>query len=65
VNEALGGTKGEFRIVTPRSALERILRDDIAIESLLCAEGFFRTWPSTHGTDGFFGAAIERTNKKI
>ena len=65
VNEALGGTKGEFQIVTPRSALERILRDDIAIESLLCAEGFFRTWPSTHGTDGFFGAAIERTNKKI
>jgi 16S rRNA (cytosine967-C5)-methyltransferase len=65
VNETLGGAQGEFRVVTPRSTLQRILRDDIAIESLICADGFFRTFPSTHGTDGFFAAAIERTNKEI
>jgi 16S rRNA (cytosine967-C5)-methyltransferase len=65
VNEALGGTQGTFRVVTPRSALQRILREDIAIESLICADGFFRTYTSVHGTDGFFAVAIERTSEKI
>src|SRR5882762_6285575 len=65
VQEALGGLQGEFRVVTPRSALQRILREDIALESLIDADGFFRTCPSVHGTDGFFAAAIERTAEKI
>ena len=65
VQEALGGLQGEFRVVTPRSALQRILREDIAHESLIDADGFFRTCPSVHGTDGFFAAAIERTAEKI
>ena len=65
VSEALGSTPDAFRVVTVRNALQRILREDIAIESLICAEGFFRTWPPTHGTDGFFAAAIERTTEKI
>ena len=49
VNEALDPTMGEFRIVTPEDALRRVLRQGIAPESLI-------------GTDGFFAAAIERTN---
>jgi 16S rRNA (cytosine967-C5)-methyltransferase len=65
VREALGGTQGAFRAVTPRSALERILREGLAIENLTGADGFFRTCPSVHGTDGFFAAAIERTAEKI
>jgi 16S rRNA (cytosine967-C5)-methyltransferase len=65
VNEVLGGAHGEFRVVSPRSALLRILRDGVAVESLVDADGFFRTWPPAHGTDGFFAAAIEPASKKI
>jgi 16S rRNA (cytosine967-C5)-methyltransferase len=65
VNEVLGGAHGEFRVVSPRSALLRILRDGVTVESLVDADGFFRTWPPAHGTDGFFAAAIEPTSKKI
>jgi 16S rRNA (cytosine967-C5)-methyltransferase len=65
VNEALGGMPGEFRVVTPQSALQRILRDDVAMEDLLASNGLFRTCTSTHMTDGFFAAAIERTSAKI
>jgi 16S rRNA (cytosine967-C5)-methyltransferase len=65
VSEALGGARGEFRVVTPRSALLRILRNGVTVESLVDAEGFFRTWPSAHGTDGFFAAAIESKSKNF
>jgi 16S rRNA (cytosine967-C5)-methyltransferase len=65
VNEALDETPGVFRVVSPRSALQRVLREGVAIESLICADGFFRTYPSTHGTDGFFAAAIEHADKEI
>ncbi len=65
VNEVLGETPGTFRVIAPRSALQRVLREDIPIESLLCSDGFFRTNPSTHETDGFFAAAIEHADKKI
>jgi 16S rRNA (cytosine967-C5)-methyltransferase len=65
VNEALGGMPGEFRVVTPQRALQRILRDDVAREDLVASNGFFRICTSTHRTDGFFAAAIERTSAKI
>ena len=65
VNEALDPTMGEFRIVTPEDALRRVLRQDVAPESLIGTDGFFRTNTVTHGTDGFFAAAIERTTEKI
>jgi 16S rRNA (cytosine967-C5)-methyltransferase len=65
VNEALNETPGMFRAVSPRSALQLVLREGIAVESLLCADGFFRTYSSTHETDGFFAAAIEHADKKI
>ena len=65
VGEALGGARGEFRVVSPGRALQRVLRDGVAVESLVDADGFFRTWPSANGTDGFFAAAIERTTEEI
>jgi 16S rRNA (cytosine967-C5)-methyltransferase len=65
VDEALGGAQSEFRVVSPGSALLRILRDNVAVESLVDADGFFRTWPSAHGTDAFFAAAIEPTSKNV
>jgi 16S rRNA (cytosine967-C5)-methyltransferase len=65
VNDALGGAHGEFRVVTPRSALQQVLRDGMTVESLVDADGFFRTCSSAHGTDGFFAAAIEPTGKNF
>jgi 16S rRNA (cytosine967-C5)-methyltransferase len=59
VKEALGGSQSQFRVVTPGSALWQILREGVTHESLIDADGFFRTCTATHGTDGFFAAAIE------
>jgi 16S rRNA (cytosine967-C5)-methyltransferase len=59
VNEALGDRQSQFRVVTPGSAIQRILREGVTPESLIDAESFFRTRTSIHGTDGFFAAAIE------
>jgi 16S rRNA (cytosine967-C5)-methyltransferase len=65
VKEALGGVQDEFCVVTPQSKLQQILRDGVASESLIDADGFFRICPSVYGTDGFIAAAIERTSEKI
>ena len=55
----------EFRVVTPRGALQRVLREDIALERLIVADGFFGTFPPKDGTDGFFAAAIEDNTKQL
>jgi 16S rRNA (cytosine967-C5)-methyltransferase len=65
VNEVLGGAPGEFRVVSPRDTLQQILRDGVAVESLVDADGFFRTCSYGHGTDGFFAAVMERTTQEI
>lgn len=65
VKEALGGAADKFRVVTPQGALQRVLRESVALESVIYADGFFRTYPPEHGTDGFFAAAIEHTSKEI
>jgi 16S rRNA (cytosine967-C5)-methyltransferase len=59
VNEALEGSQGQFRVVTPGSTLQRILREGVTQASLIDTNNFFRTCTSIHGTDGFFAAAIE------
>jgi 16S rRNA (cytosine967-C5)-methyltransferase len=64
VNEALNETPGVFRVVSPRGALQLVLREGVPIESLLCTDGFFRTHSSTHETDGFFAAAIKHADKE-
>ena len=65
VNEALRDALDEFRVVTPRGALQRVLREDIAIERLIGADGFFETFPPKDGTDGFFAAVIENNTKQL
>jgi 16S rRNA (cytosine967-C5)-methyltransferase len=65
VNEALAATGGEFRVVTPRNPLQRILRDGVTAESLVDTYGFFYTDPSKHGTDGFFAAAVEHKTQSF
>jgi 16S rRNA (cytosine967-C5)-methyltransferase len=60
VSESLGGAMNEFRVFTPGEVLERVLREDIAPDRLIGADGFFRTFPPKEETDGFFAATIER-----
>ena len=65
VNEALRSMRGQFSVVTPDDALQRILREGVTRESLIDPDGFFRTCTATHRTDGFFAAAVEGKPKSI
>jgi len=60
VREALGSFGETFQIADPRRTVEKHLQDSVRAESVVCADGFFRTFPPEHGTDGFFAAVIER-----
>jgi len=53
-----------FQVADPRSAIESYLQESVHTQSVACADGFFRTFPPEHGTDGFFAAVIERQNPK-
>jgi 16S rRNA (cytosine967-C5)-methyltransferase len=64
VREVLGGLGDTFRVADPRSAIGSILRESVRAESVVSADGFFRTFPPEHGTDGFFAAVIERQKPK-
>jgi 16S rRNA (cytosine967-C5)-methyltransferase len=64
VREVMGGLGGTFRVADPRSAIESILRESVRAESVAGADGFFRTFPPEHRTDGFFAAVIERQKPK-
>jgi len=64
VNEALGGSEGQFRLAAAAGALRSILREGITAASLAGPDGFFRTRTSLRGTDGFFAAMIEHTASK-
>jgi 16S rRNA (cytosine967-C5)-methyltransferase len=59
VHEALSGAQDRFRLVSPRTALQQVLRESVPAESVIRADGFFQTDPPAHGTDGFFAAVIE------
>jgi 16S rRNA (cytosine967-C5)-methyltransferase len=59
VNEVLGSVGRKFHIVPPREAVQSVLKEGVSAETLIGADGFFRTSPSVHRTDGFFAAAIE------
>ena len=65
VEDALSGGLYGFRIVPQCDALVSALRDDITQESLIGADGFFRTFPPKDGTDGFFAAVIERNSEVL
>jgi 16S rRNA (cytosine967-C5)-methyltransferase len=64
VREVLGELGDTFQVADPRRAIENFLRESVRAESVACADGFFRTFPPEHGTDGFFAAVIERRNRK-
>jgi len=64
VREVLGALGDAFQIGDPRSAIENRLQDSVRAESVVSADGFFRTFPPEHGTDGFFAAVIERRKPK-
>jgi 16S rRNA (cytosine967-C5)-methyltransferase len=57
VLDALGGT---FKIGDPLASIANILQPAVQAKSVVSADGFFRTFPPEHGTDGFFAAVIER-----
>jgi 16S rRNA (cytosine967-C5)-methyltransferase len=59
VLDALGGT---FKIGDPLASIANILQPAVQAKSVVSADGFFRTFPPEHGTDGFFAAVIERAN---
>jgi 16S rRNA (cytosine967-C5)-methyltransferase len=50
----------EWRVISGRAALQPHLRNGAAAERPFTSEGFFRTFPPEHGTDGFFGAVLVR-----
>jgi 16S rRNA (cytosine967-C5)-methyltransferase len=64
VREVLRALVDTFQVSDPRIAMESFLRESVRIQSVACADGFFRTFPPEHGTDGFFAAVIERRNPK-
>jgi 16S rRNA (cytosine967-C5)-methyltransferase len=64
VREVLGALGNDFRVADPRSAIESVLRESVRAESIVSSDGFFRTFPPEHGTDGFFAAVIERWKPK-
>jgi 16S rRNA (cytosine967-C5)-methyltransferase len=64
VREVLGAMEDTFRIADPRIAIESFLQESVRIQSVVCTDGFFRTFPPEHGTDGFFAAVIERREPK-
>jgi len=61
VREALGDA---FQLADARGAIESCLQKSVRVGSVVGVDGFFRTFPHEHGTDGFFAAVIERRNSK-
>jgi 16S rRNA (cytosine967-C5)-methyltransferase len=65
VRESFSVAGSDFQIIDPRDAIAGGLQASVAVESLVDANGFFRTFPGEHGTDGFFAAALERRTEKL
>jgi 16S rRNA (cytosine967-C5)-methyltransferase len=64
VREVLSGLGDTFQILDPRTAIEKFLTETVRVETVVTGDGFFRTFPAEHGTDGFFAAVMERRNSK-
>ncbi len=64
VREVLGALGDNFQIADPGIAIESFLQESVRPNTVACADGFFRTFPPDHGTDGFFAAVIERRTSK-
>ena len=57
VGAALVGAPG-WRVTSTQAALARHLREAAAAEQFFADDGFFRTFPPEHGTDGFFATVL-------
>jgi len=57
VGAALVGAPG-WRVTATQAALAPHLREAAAAEKFFADDGFFRTFPPEHGTDGFFAAVL-------
>jgi 16S rRNA (cytosine967-C5)-methyltransferase len=64
VEEAVREAPGAYRLARLRNAVTPLLLEAVEPESVVSPDGFFRTCPSEHGTDGFFAAAIEHSRGK-
>jgi 16S rRNA (cytosine967-C5)-methyltransferase len=49
-----------IQVIPPTAALEPHLASGRTVDTLIDAEGFFRTFPAEHHTDGFFAAVLTR-----
>jgi 16S rRNA (cytosine967-C5)-methyltransferase len=64
VSEVLGALGDTFQVTNPAKIIESFLQKSVRVDSVVCTDGFFRTFPPEHGTDGFFAAVIERPKSK-
>jgi 16S rRNA (cytosine967-C5)-methyltransferase len=64
VSEVLGAFGENFKIASPIASIENLLLPSVQPADLVSSDGFFRTFPPEHGTDGFYAALIEKTNPK-
>jgi 16S rRNA (cytosine967-C5)-methyltransferase len=64
VREVLSEFKDAFELANPSGVLKDILQESVPLESVVAPDGFFRTLPPEHGTDGFFAAVIIRRASK-
>jgi 16S rRNA (cytosine967-C5)-methyltransferase len=59
VVEQVLATAPGIRLISGREALLPHLREGAEAGTLFDAQGYFRTFPHVHGTDGFFAAVME------
>jgi 16S rRNA (cytosine967-C5)-methyltransferase len=64
VHEVLEGLPDTFKVITDRKVVERFLRESTHAENVISSDGYFRTFPPEHGTDGFFAASIEHADEE-
>jgi 16S rRNA (cytosine967-C5)-methyltransferase len=55
----------DWRIISGRPALAPHLVNAACDERLFTPEGFFRTLPPDHGTDGFFAAVLAKRDASV
>jgi 16S rRNA (cytosine967-C5)-methyltransferase len=55
----------DWRVVSGRPALAPHLENEASAKRLFTPEGFFRTLPPDHGTDGFFAAVLARRDPTV
>jgi 16S rRNA (cytosine967-C5)-methyltransferase len=60
VEEVLAAAGDDFRLVNALDSIESALAVSVDARSLISADGFFRTFPPQHQTDGFFATVVER-----